>query len=97
MLPKLTDLRHFEADVGIMLIKHRVQVLWSNKWCDDWIASVTFKEGADPAPAGDGPFAVVLSEGELHVEERDAAHDQHQHVGDEEGAWSNTGRYEEHT
>ena len=47
--------------------------------------ALTFEHWADPAPDWDAAAALVLSEGELHVEEGQPAEDEHDEVGDEEG------------
>lgn len=45
---------------------------------------LTFENGTDVFPYGDGPSSVELSECQLHVEERHTAKDGHQNVRDEE-------------
>ena len=47
---------------------------------------LTFEHGADP-PDPQAPLACKLAEGELHEEEGDPAEDEHDEVGEHEGAW----------
>lgn len=47
---------------------------------------LTFEHGTDP-PDPQAALACKLAEGELHEEERDPAEDQHDEVGEHEGAW----------
>lgn len=48
--------------------------------------ALTFEHGADP-PDPQAALTCKLAEGELHEEERDPAEDQHDEVGEHEGAW----------
>ena len=48
------------------------------------IDAVTFKYWTDVFPYGYGASSVELSERELHVEQRDAAEDGHEDVGNKE-------------
>lgn len=47
----------------------------------------TFEHGADASPDREAAVAMVLAEGELHEEQRQAPQDQHDAVGNQEGAW----------
>lgn len=51
----------------------------------------TFKYGADVFPDRDAATVVKLTQGQLHVEERDAAKHCHQQVGQQEGTWGKMG------
>jgi len=48
--------------------------------------SLTFKDGADALPDGDGARPVELPQGQLHVEEGHPSENRHQRVGDEKGS-----------
>lgn len=49
---------------------------------------LTFENGTDVFPYGDGSSSVELSKRQLHVEERHTAKDGHQNVRDEESTWT---------
>jgi hypothetical protein len=46
---------------------------------------LTFEERHEAAPASDGALPVELPQRQLHVEERDAPHHEHDAVGHQEG------------
>lgn len=48
----------------------------------------TFEDGADVLPDGDAAAVVELTQGQLHVEERDPTEERHQEVGQQEGTWA---------
>lgn len=47
----------------------------------------TFKQGTDFSPAGNASLAGVLAQGRLQEEDRNAAGEQEDQVGDEECTW----------
>lgn len=55
----------------------------------------TFKYGADVFPDRDAATVVELTQGQLHVEERDPAKHCHQEVGQQEGTWGDPGGRDE--
>lgn len=48
----------------------------------------TFEDGADVLPDRDAAAVVELTQGQLHVEERDPTEECHQEVGQQEGTWA---------
>lgn len=48
--------------------------------------SLTFKDGADVLPDGNGSRPVELPQGQLHVEEGQPSENSHQRVWDEKGS-----------
>ncbi len=48
----------------------------------------TFEGGADAFPDGDTADALVLTQGEFHVEERQSAEDQHHQVRDQKRTYN---------
>lgn len=58
---------------------------WGSRCHLGW-GSLTFKDGADALPDGDGTCPVELPQGQLHVEEGHPPKNSHQRVGDEEGS-----------
>ena len=69
-----------------ILILHSLTIIQKGMTLGAIVKALTFKDGTDVFPYGYGAGPVELSQRELHVEERDAAEDGHQDVGDEEGA-----------